>query len=125
MVAHEASTTKGTPNSKLGKRRDNKKSKKIDSLQEVLPSNVHAMGRSFLSTRPVFYSGTPRRSLPNAIDNGIMLSAMEDLKVIDTIFGARMESAAGDTVFTLIPRHDAIHKMTHVKKNNCFSVCVR
>ncbi|KAI2495244.1 hypothetical protein MHU86_19298 [Fragilaria crotonensis] len=41
---------------------------------------------------------------------------MEDLKVIDTIFGARMESAAGDTVFTLIPRHDAIHKMTHVKK---------
>jgi hypothetical protein len=46
-----------------------------------------------------------------------MLSAMEDLKVIDTIFGARMESAAGDTVFTLIPRHDAIHKMTHVKKS--------
>ncbi|KAI2491879.1 hypothetical protein MHU86_22675 [Fragilaria crotonensis] len=63
MVAHDASTTKGTPNSKLGKR-DNKKSKKIASLQEVLPSNVHAMGRSFLSTRPVFYSGTPRRSLP-------------------------------------------------------------
>ena len=116
MVAHEVSMTEGTPNSKLGKRRDNKKSKKIASLQEVLPSNVHVMGRSFLSTRPVFYSGTPRRSLPNAIDNGIMLSAMEDLKVIDTIFGARMESAAGDTVFTLIPRHDAIHKMTHVKK---------
>ena len=74
------------------------------------------MGRSFLSTRLVFYSGTPRRHLPNPIDNGIMLSAVEDLKVINTIFGARMKSASGDTVFTLIPRHDAIHKMTHVKK---------
>jgi hypothetical protein len=37
MVAHETSLTKGTPNSKLGKRRDEKKSKKIASLQEVLP----------------------------------------------------------------------------------------
>ena len=64
----------------------------------------------------MFYSGTPRRSLPNPIDKGIMLSAMEDLQVIETIFGARMESAGGGTVFTLIPRHDAIHKMTHVKK---------
>jgi hypothetical protein len=36
-----------------------------------------------------------------------MLSATEDLNVIDTIFGARMESAAGDTVFTMIPRHVA------------------
>ena len=116
MMAHNASTTKGTPSSKLGMRRDKAKSKKIASLQEVLSCSKHVMGRSFLSTRPVFYSGTPRRSVPNAIDNGIMLSAMEDLKVIDTIFGARMESAAGDTVFTLIPRHDAIHKMTHVRK---------
>ena len=116
MDAHQTSMTKGTPRSKLGTRRDKKKAKKIASLQEVLPSSVHAMGASFLSTRPVFYSGTPRRSLPNPIDNGIMLSAIEDLKVIDTIFGVRLESASGDTVFTLIPRHDAIHKMTHVKK---------
>ena len=116
MVAHEASMTKGTPRSELGVRRDKAKLKQIASLQEVLPSAVHAMGRSFLSTQPVFYSGTPRRHLPNPIDNGIMLSAIEDLKVIDTIFGARMKSASGDTVFTLIPRHDAIHKMTHVKK---------
>ena len=116
-MAHKASTTKGTPSSKLGMRRDKAKSKKIASLQEVLPCSKHVMERSFLSTRPVFISGTPRRSVPNAIDNGIMLSAMmEDLKVINTIFGARMESAAGDTVFILIPRHDAIHKMTHVKK---------
>jgi hypothetical protein len=55
------------------------------------------------------YSGTSRRSAPNAIDSAIMLSAMEDLKVIGTIFGARMESSsAGDTVFTLIPHHDCV-----------------
>ena len=53
---------------------------------------------------------------PNPIPNGIMLSAVNDLCVIDTINGARMESASGDTVFTLIPRHDAIHNMTHVRK---------
>jgi hypothetical protein len=76
-----------------------------------------------LSRRPVFYSGTPRRSVPIPIDNGIMLSAMEDLKVIDTIVGARLESAGGDTVFTLIPRHDAIHKMSHVKKQ--LLLCMR
>ena len=66
---------------------------------------ANAMGRSFLSKCPVFSNG---RSEGNW-----------------HLFGARMESAAGDTVFTLIPCHDAIHKMTHVKKNNCFSVCVR
>ena len=45
-----------------------------------------------------------------------MLLVMKDLKVIDTIVGARMESQGGDTVFILIPRHEAIPKMTNAKQ---------
>jgi hypothetical protein len=115
-VAYKATVKNGTPRSKLAMRRDKVKMKKIDSLKEVLSSPVHSLDKIFLSTRPVFYSGTPNRILPNPIPNGIMLSAMEDLQVINTISGAQMESASGDTVFILIPRHDSIHKMTHVKK---------
>ena len=36
--------------------------------------------------------------------------------MVNTVSGARMESASGDTVFILIPRCDSIQKMTHVKK---------
>ena len=43
-----------------------------------------------------------------------MFSAKEDLKVVGTILGAWMESATGDTIFTLIPCHDAINNMTKV-----------
>ena len=50
------------------------------------------------------------------VPNARILSAIKDLQVIDTVSGARMETASGDTVFLLIPRHDSIHKMTHVKK---------
>ena len=114
-AAYQASVLCGTPQTKVAMRRDKLKMKKIGSLKEVSPSPLHSQQRTFLSTRPVFYSGTRSRILPNPIPNGIMLSAMEDLRVIDTTSGARMESATGDTVFILIPRHDAINKMTHVK----------
>jgi hypothetical protein len=49
--------------------------------------------------------------------NAHVLSAVENLnKVVDSISGARLTLTTGDTVFTLIPRHDAIKKLTHVKK---------
>jgi hypothetical protein len=92
------------------------KMKKIDTLKEVSSSPAKSLDKIFLSSRPIFYSGTPYRILPNPIPNGCMLSAMDDLQVINTISGAQMELASGDTVFILIPRHDSIHKMTHVKK---------
>ena len=44
-----------------------------------------------------------------------MLSAINDLKVIDTISGARMMLPSGDTVFTLIPRQYLIEKLKRVK----------
>ncbi len=49
--------------------------------------------------------------------NAHVLSAIENLKVIDTVLGARLESEVGDTVFTLIPREYAIEKLTHVNKS--------
>ena len=45
-----------------------------------------------------------------------MLSAIQDLQVINTVSGARMQSASGDTVFILIAQNDSINKMTHVSK---------
>ena len=45
-----------------------------------------------------------------------MLSAMEDLQVIDTISGAQIKLVSRDTVFILILQHDSICKMTHAKK---------
>jgi hypothetical protein len=114
--AYNATARNGAPKSKNAIRRDKAKTRKIAGLTEVVSSSVHALGRAFLSTRPVFYSGTKNRKLPNPIPNGIMLSAVEDLRVIDTISGARMLSSTGDTVFILIPRHDAIKDNTFVKK---------
>lgn len=115
-AAYKASVCHGAPQSKLAIRRDKAKMKKVHSLNAVSSSPIHSLKKDFLSTRPVFYSGTSNRILPNAIPNGIMLSAMEDLQVVNTVSGARMESASGDTVFILIPRRDSIQKMTHVKK---------
>jgi hypothetical protein len=114
--AYKATVRNGAPKSKNAMRRDKAKTRKIACLTEVVSSSVHALGRAFLSTRPVFYSGTKNRTLPNPIPNGIMLSAVEDLRVIDTISGARMLSSTGDTVFILIPRHDAIKDNTYVKR---------
>jgi hypothetical protein len=48
--------------------------------------------------------------------DGVIRSATEDLKVIDTKQGARMKSLSGDSVFFLVPRKDAIAKATHVHK---------
>ena len=45
-----------------------------------------------------------------------MLSAIEDLQVVNTITGAHLITETVDTVFILIPWHYSIQKMTHVQK---------
>ena len=95
---------------------DKRKMRKIKSLKEVLSSRAHSLDKIFLSKRPVFYCRTTKRILLKTIANGLMLSAMEDLQVIDTISGARMKLVSGDTVFILILSHDSIQKLIHVKK---------
>jgi hypothetical protein len=80
---------------------------------------VHSLCKSvFMSGRPIFFCGTRSTEtlLPISMTNAYVLSAIEHLKVIDTISGARLTLTNGDTVFTLIPRHDAIRKLSHVKK---------
>jgi hypothetical protein len=115
-AAYKVTVKSGTPRSKHAKRRDKTKLRKIDGLHKILSSPEHSVDKIFLSTRPVFYSGTTSRILPSHITDGHMLSAMEDLQVVDTVSGANMKTVSGDTVFTLIPRHASIRKMTHVRK---------
>ena len=117
--AYNVSVNKGYPLSKLAARRDKVKKKKIENLIAVSSSPEHSLCKSFfLTSRPVFYSGRRYRDtiLPKAIGDGHMLSAIEDLKVIDTKSGARLKLESGDAVFTLIPRHYAIQKLTHVHR---------
>ena len=89
-VAYKHCVRNGAPRSTSAMRRDKVKMRKIASLPEIVSSAVHSYGRSFLSNRPVFFSGTRVRAVPakNPIENAIVLSATEDLQVIDTISGA-------------------------------------
>jgi hypothetical protein len=105
------------PGNKNAKKRDAKKRHKISRLMQVLPSGMHAMDKECLKSKPVFFSGTSTRTVPKPVPaNSLILSAKEDLKVIDTVEGARMELESGDLVFILIPRCDSIQRMTKVKK---------
>ena len=68
---------------------------------------------------PIFFSGRkdPNATLiPPRIRGGIMLSAINDLQVVDTTLGVTLVLESGDTVFTLIPRRCAIEKLTYVDK---------
>jgi hypothetical protein len=119
-AGHQATIDNGTPLNRSARRRDKKKRAKIDELEEVFPSTAHSLDITFLESNKVFFSGTSMRVLPNNHPpSDIILSAKEDLKVIDTIEGARMKSLSGDSVFFLIPRKDAIAKATYV--NNTLS----
>jgi hypothetical protein len=108
----------GYPQSKQAIKRDKAKKKKIDSLLAVA-SPEHSLCKAFfLSSRPIFYIGTlnTKAIFPHNIEDPIVQSIMENLQVVDTLSGARLESACGDTIFTLIPRHTAINKLTHMNK---------
>jgi hypothetical protein len=110
----------GYPQSKQAIKRDKEKKKKIDSLLVVASSPEHSLCKAFfLNSRPIFYSGKLNTTaiLPHNIENPIVLFVMENMQVVDTLPGARLESATiGDTVFTLIIQHAAINKLTHVNK---------
>ena len=101
-AAHNISVKKGRPQSKYTNRCDNTKQRKINSLQDVISSPQHSLEKIVLSSQPVFYSGTTSRIHPNPILNSHMLSAIEDLQVVNTISGAHMKTVMGDTVFILI-----------------------
>ena len=76
----------------------------------VLPQILKSpMKELLLSDRNV---KTETTILQTQIGNGIMLSAVEDLTVVDTVTGARLELENGDTVFTLIPIKCAIKRVT-------------
>jgi hypothetical protein len=66
--------------------------------------------------KPIFFSGTLKRNVPNQVPNSIVYSAIMDMKVMDEVSGARMDSDSGDNVFVLIPRKLAITKLSHVNR---------
>ena len=82
----------GKPKSVYAKKRNHLKNKKLDSLMQVLSLHEHSLGKALLqnSTKPLFYSGTIMENttrLCKCIGDGHMMSAINDLKVIDTISG--------------------------------------
>ena len=117
--AYNSSIQNGYPQSKQAMKRNKAKKKKIDSLLVVASSPEHSLCKAFfLSSRPTFYSGTlnTKAILPRKVENPIVMSVMENLQIVDTLSGSRLESTSGDTVFTLIPWHAAINKLTHVNR---------
>ena len=69
-----------------------------------------------MKNRPVFFSGTSKRMIPNCPAYGCILSATEDLTTVDTVDGAQMILENGDFIFILIPQHDSIRHLTHTNK---------
>lgn len=116
--AYNVSQEKGLPASVMATRRDKAKEKKIESLMRILPSKIHSLPSSMFAKNqpPIFFSGR-KNFEKKPVKNAIMLSAIEELKVIDTQFGAQLVLEGGDTVFTLIPRQYAIDRLTHVKEH--------
>jgi hypothetical protein len=113
------------PRSELAVRHDKAKRMKIQSLTVIAPSPVHSLSTGVLrnSSRPIFYSGTVDDTdmCQKRIPNSISLSVTEHLQVVDTTFGARLNSGSGDIVFTLIPQQYAIQKLADVKESAlCF-----
>jgi hypothetical protein len=70
--------------------------------------------KTLLQSTNVFFSGTTILTLQTFIANSLNLSAVTDVKVVDSKDGARMELSNGDTVFTLIPRQDTIRGLMNV-----------
>jgi hypothetical protein len=83
--------TSGAPTNRSSKKRSVKKRKKMDTLQLVSLSEMHSMERRLLESTKVFFSGTTKRMLQITIMNSLNLSAIVDLKVVDTKESVRME----------------------------------
>ena len=91
--AYQMMLENGKPKSAYAKKRNHLKNKKLNSLMQVLSSHEHSLGKALLqnSTKPLFYSGTNMENTTRLRKyiggDGHMLSAINDLKVIDTISG--------------------------------------
>jgi hypothetical protein len=111
--AYNASLKNQNQKNKKAAKREYKKQNKIGELTLVKASPVHCICPLVLkSGMPIFFSGTKDKVMKNLPRNAHVLSAIENLKVVDTVIGARLESERGDTaVFTLIPREYAIEKL--------------
>jgi hypothetical protein len=75
QVTYNLSVQNGYPRSKQAVKRDKAKKKRIDCLQQISSSPQHALCKSFfLSSRPIFYSGTLDTTaiLPHNIGNPIV-----------------------------------------------------
>jgi hypothetical protein len=90
---------------------------KLASLPQIAPSPEHVVDKEKLKGKPLFFSGTVNQFiLNNPVPDSKTLSAVCDLKVVNTCKGARMVSESGDTIFVLVPRCHAIEPMSHVHK---------
>jgi hypothetical protein len=88
---------------------------------QVSSSPEHSLGKALLqnSCKPLFYSGADIEKstrVRERIGDAHMLFAINDLKVIDTMSGARLMLPSGDNVFTLIPRPYVVEKLTRVNQ---------
>jgi hypothetical protein len=72
--------------------------------------------RNDTGSKAIFLSGTSKRKVPNQVNNSIVKSAIMDMRVVDTVDGARMDLAPEDNIFVLIPRKAAIKKLLNVNK---------
>ncbi|KAI2506781.1 hypothetical protein MHU86_7676 [Fragilaria crotonensis] len=120
--AYKKAIENGKPKSVYAKKRNYLKKKRLlDSLMQVSPSHEHSLGKALLqnSCKPLFFSGADMENstrLRKCIGDAHMLFAINDLKVIDTMSGARLILPSGDNVFTLIPRPYVVEKLTRVNQ---------
>jgi hypothetical protein len=68
------------------------------------------------SSKAVFFSGTSERKVPNQVNDSIVKSAIMDMRVVDTVHSAWMDLAPEENIFVLIPRKDAIKKLSNINK---------
>jgi hypothetical protein len=117
LAAHKGTIKHGAPRNFFSKRRGQKKRAKISSLPVVEPLLKHVIHVDQENNpKPIFFSGTSKRNVPNQVPNSIVYSTIMDMKVVDKVSGTRMDSDSGDNVFVLIPRKLAITKLFHVNR---------
>jgi hypothetical protein len=102
-VAHTATVVCGEPRKTQQTRRDGQKQMKLASLLQIAPLPEHMVDKEDLKGKPLFFSGTVNQFiLNNPVPNSKTLSAVCDLKVVNTRNGAHMVSESGGTIFVLV-----------------------
>jgi hypothetical protein len=90
---------------------------KIHDVEKIKPSPHHMMNmRNDPSSKPIFFSGTSERKVPNQVNKSIVKSSIMDMRVLDTEDGAWMDLAPEENIFVLISRKVAIKKLLNVNK---------